>query len=277
MLASTLHESVLVVAHPDDEILWFSSIVDKVDRTIISYLDVPEQVLWTEGRRRVANSYPLPNVTFLGLKESCAFAGADWLGWPVLTEAGLALKLSERTLPGFNPALYESNYRDLVLRLRDCLTGVKTVITHNPWGDYGHEEHVQVHHAVKCVQAELGFDIWYSNYCSDRSYGLMLRESHFGFRSDFESLPTNPTLAHCIEALYRREGCWTWPFDDYIHFAYDTFIRHDTERQDNSYPPSAIPLNFIRLEPPKPPLPPVSPVRRVARALKRRVTKLVSA
>jgi LmbE family N-acetylglucosaminyl deacetylase len=274
MLASRLPEAVLVVAHPDDEILWFSSIVDKVDRIIISYLDVPENAKWTQGRRRAASAYPLPNATFLGLSEAPAYAGADWLGWPVTTDSGLELNKNEKVPPGFSPARYESNYRELVLRLRECLRDVSTVITHNPWGEYGHEEHVQVYRAVMSVQAELGFDVWYTNYCSDRSYRLMLRETHFGFRTDLESLPTNAKLAHAIEAVYRREDCWTWPYDDYIYFPYETFIRHDTSRGGNSHPASAIPLNFVRVERlPRPPAPPVSPIRRAARAVKRRVAR----
>jgi len=32
--------SILVVAHPDDEVLWFSSVLERVQETIICFLEV---------------------------------------------------------------------------------------------------------------------------------------------------------------------------------------------------------------------------------------------
>lgn len=273
MLSANLHRTALVVAHPDDEILWFSSIVDRVAKTVICFLKSPVQTNWTEGRQRVAKAYPLDNVSFLGLTESRALLGADWLKWPVTTEFGLELKPNPKTFPGFDPQRYVSNFERLVGLLRESLSGVTTVVTHNPWGEYGHEEHVQVHRAVASLQPELGFDLWYSNYCSDRSYRLMLREDS-GFRSDYETLPTNPALAKQIEELYRREGCWTWPYDDYVYFPCESFVKSDPTRRGKRYAASAYPLNFIRLELlPTPPEPPVSLARDVARLVKRRLIK----
>ncbi len=270
---SRLNGATLVVGHPDDEILWFSSIIDRVDRIIICYLDVHGDSTMSEARRRVARDYPLKNVTFLGVTQARVYLGADWLGWPVVTESGLAVSASERTYPDFNPQRYEPNYHELVARLRECLADVTTVVTHSPWGEYGHEEHVQVHRAVMSVQASRGFDVWYSNYCSDRSYRLMLLETHCGFGSDWETLPTQPGLVKDIEALYRNAGCWTWAYKDYVYFPYETFIRHDESRRGRSYPASTVPLNFIRMEHlPKRPVPPASALRRVARSVKRRMT-----
>ena len=52
-------------------------------------------------------------------------------------------------------------------RLGDC----RNVITHNPWGEYGHEDHVQVFRAVTALQAELGFAVWVSGYCAPARWG----------------------------------------------------------------------------------------------------------
>ena len=38
MIAGISGKSILVVAHPDDEILWFSSILASVDHVILCYL-----------------------------------------------------------------------------------------------------------------------------------------------------------------------------------------------------------------------------------------------
>jgi LmbE family N-acetylglucosaminyl deacetylase len=271
--ASRLDGATLVVAHPDDEILWFSSIIDRVDRIVICYLDVHGDPTMSQARRRVARDYPLNNVTFLGVTQARVYLGADWLGWPVVTESGLAVGASERTYADFNPQRYVPNYHELVERLRECLAGVKTVITHNPWGEYGHEEHVQVYRAVMSVQKTCGFDVWYSNYCSDRSYRLMLLETHCGFGPDLETLQTQPSLVSDLEALYREAGCWTWAYDDYVYFPNETFIRHDDSRRGRSYSASTVPLNFIRMEHlPRRPAPPPNALRRVVRSVKRRVT-----
>ena len=53
-----LAKSILVVAHPDDEVLWFSSILDKVDRIIICFLECESNSQWTIGRKKKLNGTP---------------------------------------------------------------------------------------------------------------------------------------------------------------------------------------------------------------------------
>jgi LmbE family N-acetylglucosaminyl deacetylase len=244
MLADRLSTAALVVAHPDDEILWFSSLLDQISHVYICYLDAPGQDACTRGRRAVAKRFPLDNVSFLGLTESVPFRGADWRD-PVETAAGLELSRRPGVLPGFDPERYLANFPVLVQTLRERLAAYTTVVTHNPWGEYGHEEHVQVHRAVEAVRAELGFELWYSNYCSDRSYPLMLRHIE-GRRSDCETFPTNLPLAREIELLYRENDCWTWPFDDYAYFRNEAFI--SAEPTPSVMPRgSTMSLNYIRL------------------------------
>jgi len=242
-LTDSLAHATLVVAHPDDEILWFSSIFDRVGAIIVCYLDVPGREDWTRGRRAVVPEYPRPNVEFLGLVESVAFRGADWADPRECTE-GLALARNPGTLPGFDPGRYHDNYARLVEALGDRLSGVRHVVTHNPWGEYGNEEHVQVHNAVRSLAPEIGFDLWYSNYCSDRSFNLMRRHAG-GWRSQGEALPTQPELVAPIEALYRRHDCWTWPFDDYAYFPTECFLRAGDADADPRG--STLPLNYIHI------------------------------
>lgn len=243
-----LARAALVVAHPDDEALWFSSIVDKIERLIICFLDVEGRADVTAGRHRAAASFPLQHTEFLGLEESGVFNGADWLA-PVTTEYGLAVAPRPYTMPTFRGDRYRSNYATLRERLRSRLQGYRNVITHNPWGEYAHEEHVQVHRAVASVQRELGFDLWFSNYCSNKSHNLMLRHLT-EFRSDYITLETNRELAARLERFYRTHGCWTWPFDDYTWFTHECFLKagdaaaaHAEARHGHLFP-----LNFLRVE-----------------------------
>jgi hypothetical protein len=248
MRCDTFEKSVLVVAHPDDEILWFSSILEQVQETIICFLDVESRPDWSAGRRKTLACYPLPNVISLGLKESEAFNGANWLS-PVRTDYGLEVKKTAHTSPAFSETRYRGNYEFLRGQLLSRLSDFQDVFTHNPWGEYGHEEHVQVHRVVRSVQQALGFSLWCSNYCSNKSYHLMLRYIR-GFQFNCVMRETNAKLAGEIERLYRAHGCWTWPFNDYEWFRHEYFAKDIRDPSEDSSPGRLGPLNFLRIEAP---------------------------
>ena len=184
--------SVLVVAHPDDEILWFSSVVQSVDHIVFCFLEIEGDPARSEGRRQALRDFPLKQISILGIKEAGVFDLADWQN-PKPTAAGLELRRADDG-GRRREAVYGRNYEELRERLRQGLTGYRNVITHNPWGEYGHEEHVQVYQAVKDVQSQLGFNVWVSNYCSNRSFRLM--ESYIrGYRSDYVTVPVDKEFA----------------------------------------------------------------------------------
>lgn len=247
--SSSLSQAALVVAHPDDEILWFSSIVEKVALIIVCFLEVPSRQDWTEGRQRAALDFPLANTVFLGLKESETFGGANWCA-PVTCEYGLEVTRRENTLRGFNGLLYRENFDALVDELGTRLRGYASVVTHNPWGEYGHEEHVQVFRAVSKLKSALGFDVHFSNYCSSRSYNLMLRHVS-GFTSEYKTLATNREIAKNLEQHYRRNNCWTWPYDDYTWFTHECFMRGETPIGITGDAGHWFPLNFIKVDSPQ--------------------------
>lgn len=265
MLRDCLDDAILVVAHPDDETLWFSSIVDRVRTVLVCFQEAPGQAEWSRGRVAAAAAYPLPNTRFLGMTESMAFQGADWRN-PVENELGLALARRPGTLAAFDPERYASNFRVLTDILRKEVPGHRALITHNPWGEYGHEEHVQVHRAAAGVAAALDVPLWYSNYCSDRSYPLLQRHLD-ALHGQGETLPTNRELARRIEQLYRAEDCWTWPFEDYPYFPTETFFR--APAASVRQPGATAQLNFIGLRDPAPSSVPAW--RRTLRRLRQRL------
>lgn len=215
--AGFFDKSIIVVAHPDDEILWFSSILDKVDHILCCYEDCAGAPALGTGRRKTLSEYPLRNIDCLGLPEPVSFDTADWQD-PVETPFGIRITTSRA-----DAARYERNYPLIESSLATRLAGYRNVFTHNPWGEYGHEDHVQVFRAIAALQDRLGYTVWVSNYCGNRSYNLMLARVA-GFSSDYVSLPTNVALAGELQALYKRNNCWTW-YNDYQWFREECFMK----------------------------------------------------
>jgi LmbE family N-acetylglucosaminyl deacetylase len=203
--------AAIVMAHPDDEVLWASAALGRVGRVVLAYEELPFHPGISEGRRRALDRFPRP-VESLRLAETAAFGAAAWPD-PVETATGLAVSAGPGTMRGFTAAAYHARFAELVARLRPALAGVRTVITHSPWGEYGHEDHVQLFRAVDALRPELGFAVWVPGYVSNRSAGLMLRNlGRLG--PPTPPLPTDRDLGERLKALYRETGCWTW-FDDY--------------------------------------------------------------
>ena len=237
--------TLLVMAHPDDEALWASSILSRMARIVLCFEAVSSHPAWGEGRRRSLAAFPLPNVTSLGLQESEVFNSAAWPN-PVETDYGLAVRRTRRSMPGFSETRYRETHGQLVAALRPLLARSPSVITHNPWGEYGHEDHVQVFRAVAALQRELAFTLWVSGYVSNKSYSLMLRHLP---RLDCGAIPypTDPELGARLQALYTQNGCWTW-FEDHTWPARESFYRWLGPRETPVPPHAGSFVNMIWLD-----------------------------
>jgi len=241
--AEMLKKSILVVAHPDDEVLWFSSIVEQVDQVLVCFLSSRTHPQWMDGRKKSLAAHPVKGISSLGLEQAGVFDGADW-GNPQPCEYGMRM-----IREGEAQKKYLENHRCLLKQLSTRLQGYQNVITHNPWGEYGHEEHVQIYQTIKSLAASLSFDLWFSNYCSNRSYPLMLNYLR-GFNSDYLSLPTNERLGEKAKTVYQENHCWTW-YDDYIWFQQECFMKDWDVPEDSTTSPvygHRFPLNFVRID-----------------------------
>jgi len=262
--------AAIVMAHPDDEVLWASAALGRVGRVVLAYEDLPFHPGISEGRRRALARFPRP-VESLRLAETAAFGAAAWPD-PVETATGLAVAAGPGAMRGFTAQAYQDRFAELVVRLRPGLAGVRTVITHSPWGEYGHEDHVQLFRAVDALRAELGFAVWVPGYVSNRSAGLMLRNlGRLG--APTPPLPTDRDLGERLKALYRETGCWTW-FDDYAWPEREVY--YPVLPAPEAVPPGrAHPVNLVWLPAVRPPppasRPPASPSRRLAAWVRRRL------
>lgn len=110
----------LIVAHPDDEILWFNP--EDYDRIVIVFLERDDNAKITEKRKEVINTHPLKEkITWLGFKESKYHKDKT--------------KLED----------YNKNYNDLCEFLKTLKAD--EVYTHNAMGEYQHSDHILVYRA----------------------------------------------------------------------------------------------------------------------------------
>jgi hypothetical protein len=195
--------SAVVVAHPDDEALWLSSVVTSVERIVFGFGAVFDDPGRSQARRLAVAALPLSGIVSLEIPES----GVRWKSYqtqPELTLSGVRIAESavrER---------YESNYARLLEGLRASLTGCQDVYTHNPWGEYGHPEHIQVYSAVTALQNELGYTVWFSNYVGARNWTFVrgLAERLTWARRTL--VKPDLVTARALMQVYRRYGAWTW-------------------------------------------------------------------
>lgn len=281
------NNSVVVVAHPDDEIIWMSSILGEVDKIIVCFLDELSSAGFGVGkvvdyyrtikygscsnnnksiqseigssRDKVLKNYPIKGIKSLGLSESGSFGLVDWCN-PKRSPYGIHLDIQNRSVdrPTFGARFkkdirlirrrYEQNYKKLVFRLTDELKGVANVFTHNPWGEYGHPDHIQVNKALVEVQKDLGFDIYVTTYCGIITLKLVNQYLPLGLPiKEYVSIETDRDLARQIVSLYKKYNCWTY-HDDWNPMKVDTFIkspgRIDNKRHTEmfNYPPGCIEL-----------------------------------
>jgi LmbE family N-acetylglucosaminyl deacetylase len=246
---SILDRCAVVAAHPDDEVLWASSILAKAERIVICFGDVPFKPALTEGRRRAMAAFLLPQARWLEIPESVVYNSAAW-PLPAESPQGLAVRQAPHSMKGFSEARYRENFARLREAFARDLAGCRNVVTHNPWGEYGHEEHVQVFRAVESLQRELGFTLWVSCYCSNRSDALM-REYLPRLGTPTPPLPTDKVLGAQLQALYTETGCWTWA-DDYVWPDREVFYPWMLAPDPAPRTGTVRPINFIWLDRPFP-------------------------
>ena len=56
---SIFKNGILVVAHPDDECLFFSSVIDKVSTIIFCFSKIPDEKNISIGREKAFKEFPL--------------------------------------------------------------------------------------------------------------------------------------------------------------------------------------------------------------------------
>jgi len=166
-------KKLLIVAHPDDEIIWFNP--KDFDKIIICFLDRLDNFKMCLARKRVLKRHPLKDkIQCLGLTES-----GYWKDKARLKE-------------------HQENYQKLKELLKTDIAEATEIYTHNPWGEYNHADHILVSEVVRELAA-----------CP--VYGLDGKEPTTA-RERFEIEPDIP-LYREIKKIYQEEKAWTWVGD----------------------------------------------------------------
>lgn len=262
-----LENSVIIGAHPDDELLWFNSILRDADEVIIVYREFWAQPGLAEARAAALAEYPRDKVSCLDISESGAYGCANWAD-PVLTDFGIGFSIEanrramtrlarksmaalptvklQRVAAASVAATYEANFQLICDRLEQRLRPDMNVFTHNPWGEYGHEEHIQVFRALNLLRDKIGFKLWMSNYCTERALPLAMR--HFSTApGSYIRLPTDKAFADEVASIYRKHECWTWA-DDWAWFDEECFMEAPRQAGGAAAHRHLFPLNFFTID-----------------------------
>ncbi len=166
---------ILVVAHPDDEVIWFNP--KDFDKIVLCFMDRFDNYRVFMGRRKVLGQHPL--------KDKIVSLG--------ITESGYQTNKSLK-----NRESHQNNYKKIVELLKDQLKDATEVWTHNSWGEYGHSEHIMVQEAVKEVAT-----------CP--VYALDGYIPHTG--KERIEVDIDLDLYKQIKSIYEKYGAWTWKLD----------------------------------------------------------------
>ncbi|MCR9139348.1 MAG: PIG-L family deacetylase [Alphaproteobacteria bacterium] len=254
-----LENSIIIAAHPDDELLWFGAVLKKVDRVVMVHQDYWPDPAVGPARAAVLKNYPRDNVMSLKIPEAATHSCADW-NKPTLTEFGIELGVQARLrdlkqqvkwLIGKSQAprggiaeAYKSNYYALYDGLKDILKPDMNVFTHNPWGEYGHEDHIQVYRVVDRLRREIGFRQWMTNYCTERSLPLAMRYFDNEDR-EYIQLPVDVLYSEQVADVFRRNGCWTWA-NNWKWFPFELYTEAPLKEAEAGGQPHILPLNMFR-------------------------------
>ena len=242
-MSFVLDKSVLVLAHPDDEILFSLSIVQKVSLIIICFGACDDKKI-TKGRKNLIKDFPLKNIVFLEIPEGKGIK--SYLPLIFHNETYYGIKTDPDSY-----SKYKENYYILREKLLENISGFKYVITHNPWGEYGNHQHIQLNRCITDLASNLGFRVFVTGYFGGISKNLMYKTIN---RLNNKPIikKNNLILFNKLKKIYKRNNCWTWT-DDYnppaieIFYEQKNFVFEENHKRfiPKNFESSKLPLIYI--------------------------------
>lgn len=169
----------LIVAHPDDEILWFNP--SYFDHIFIVFNNRNDKEYMGSARHALMNEHPY--------KKKISLMNFDEPGyWKDKTKK-----------PEYKQAKYA-----ILNALKEILLNCKisSIFTHNHIGEYGHSDHILV---SKCVELifEKKYPIWVPNINLTQNKNKKMTKTKCSIKNNFSDY-------HSIKELYMSHKAWTW-------------------------------------------------------------------
>ncbi len=204
----------LIVAHPDDEIIFASSLIKNAKKIIIIFSDYINNKIITNGRKNIQKNFPLKNTIFFNIPQ--AKETKKKINWYKVIENEYGIE-GEKEFED-----YRKNFINMKVRLIDELYGIDFLYTHSPWGEYGHPEHIQVFKAVMYVSQVIKSEVKVFGYFSSNNFPYLIEKQNLLTKKP-EIRKTNIPLFMEIRNLYFNNNCWTWynkylvPSEEYFY------------------------------------------------------------
>ncbi len=170
--------NTILMAHPDDEIIFGWPAIKEASKIIICSSDLHNNDReWCRNRK-------------LALKEVCELLN------------------KELVCLDYNSEFYRLPTRDETLKkmavdVQKEIVG--NVFTHNSWGEYGHLDHILVN-----VLARQKTAIFYSDIALEINW-LPIKKVPSGLF--IKEVENDLDLYNKVKAIYDKYGVWTWSFD----------------------------------------------------------------
>lgn len=207
----------IVVAHPDDEIIFANSIIENAAKIIICFREVSGNKFLSLNRKKIEPKYPYKKVFFLGIKQpSNTWRLTNWEN-PKYTQYGIYGRRN------YKEQMF--NYFKIKQKLEELLSEINIIYTHSSWGEYGHEEHIQLNKIVNDLALKNNKVVRTFGYASSRTFNLMLNKLS-KMNLEIEKKKTNKNLFIKIKRLYIENNCWTF-YDEFKLPEHEFFIQEN--------------------------------------------------
>ena len=231
-----IEKGILIISHPDDECLFASSILEKISKIIICFNNIPAEKIISQARQKSLDNYPIKNLNIISLNLAQSIKTFMPINWLNIKENSYGL------IGGYQIKSYAENYEILLKNLRDLIPINCSIITHNPWGEYGHSEHCQVFKASFQIALEKESKLFVDGYYSNLSRLFAIKKLHL-LMPDFYRFETNMKIYNTLKKHYLNYGCWTW-YKNYKLPKVEYFYRINLSKDPNSQTSNKKFLNF---------------------------------
>ena len=199
--------NVVVVAHPDDEIIFASSIIRSSRSVVICFSEIPEDMVSSIGRSQALAFPYIKNIKALKIRQSAS--SKYYLKRKNNKYKNIFYNLDIKD--AYIKKDFELNNQKLERKLLKEIKNGDNVYTHNPWGEYGHIEHIQVFSTIVklLMEKKIKFKLFVSGYVGCGSFKEMKRLFKFLEQKPFV-FTTDKEIYKKGEYHYKKNKCWTW-------------------------------------------------------------------